>query len=105
MPDETDDLARKIRSAMDALDKLKAKTVDPGERFRIVEQKEALDVQMQRLIAANLQRRGVEYVAATQALDAANAQLESALADLNKLAQGLEAVASAVDFVSKFKPA
>ena len=98
-------LAKAIKELRDELDELWEQTEDTDEKLEIVEQMEALDVEVMRLISINIRKRGSEYLAATKGLEKGIAALKKAKRDLDRLVAAIEVVATAVELVSKIRPA
>ncbi len=98
-------LAKKIKEMREQLDDLWERTEDRDERLIIVEQMEALDAEVMRLISISVQKRGAEYTAATRGLNAGIAELKKAKRNLDRLVTAIEVAATAIELVSKVRPA
>ena len=101
MSEETLELAEKIVEGRNLLNDLWQAASDPKQKKKIRRQLDALDEQMLRLISINVKAEGEEYDEAVEALAGANRKIEKAITHLNQLAGAIEAVAAAVDLVSK----
>lgn len=102
---ETIELAENIMEARKGLDKLWEACEDPTIRKKIRRQMNALDIEVMRLISINIKKRGEDYDKATNSLAGANKKIQKALADLERIADAIGAVASAIDLIAEVKPA
>lgn len=92
-------IARRIELAKTRIDNLFQATDDPVEKGKLGRQRLRLDKEYRKLVGYALDQNSEAYLAATEALGRANRELSGAIADLERVANAVESISSAVSFI------